>query len=68
MYVVLEYVVCVALVWVVATRLLGLCVTFILLQEGYGRLKCFVDRSMSTLRAASAEALDTAPSISYLEQ
>ena len=63
---VLEYVVCVALVWVVATCLLELCVAFILLQEGYRRLRSFADRSMNSFHAASAETFDTAPGTSCL--
>ena len=66
MYVVVEYVVCVVLIWVVATCLFGLCVVFTLLQEGCRRLRCFVDRSMNSLRTASGETLDTAPSLSNL--
>ena len=68
MYVVLEYVVCVALVWVVATCLFGLCVVFILLQEGYRRLRCFIDMSMNYSHAASAKTFDAARGTTTLER
>jgi hypothetical protein len=47
MYVVLESAVCVLLVLGVATCLFGLCVVFLLFQEGHWRLRHFVDRSMN---------------------
>jgi hypothetical protein len=65
---VLEYVVCVVRIWVVATCLFDLCVVFILLQEGHRELRCFVDRNINSLYAASAQPLDTAPSASTLGQ
>ena len=52
MYIVLEYTVYVLLTFVVATCLFGLCVVFILLQEGYRQLRCLIDRNMNSFQAS----------------
>ena len=63
---VLEYVVCIVLIWVVATCLFELCVVFILLKEGYRELRCFANSSVNSLRAASAESSRAATATSNM--
>ena len=61
MYVVLECAVCVLLALGVAACLFGLCMVFILFQEGYRRLSYLVERSVNSSRPMAPRILLLSP-------
>ena len=65
MYVVLESAVCVLLTVGVATCLFGLWAVFILLQEGYHRLRYLVDMRMNSFRPLALKPLMLRPAATW---
>ena len=61
MYFLFESIVCVGLALGVASGLFGLCVVFLLLQEGCRQLRSFVDRTIKSSRPLALEPLIRRP-------
>jgi len=61
MYFLFESIVCIGLALGVASFLFGLCIVFLLLREGYRRLRSFVDRTIDSSRPLVLEPLILRP-------
>jgi hypothetical protein len=61
MYFLVECVVCIGLALGVTSCLFGLCIVFLLLQEGWRQLRSFVDRTINSSRPLEMQALILRP-------
>ena len=61
MYFLFESIACIGLALGVASFLSGLCILFLLLREGYSRLRSFVDRTIKSSRPLVFEPLILRP-------